>query len=384
MDKDVVKIDQEARERFNQQVAQAYEKRMVREEVSAIIREQEFESGYRRPKIYVSGAEGYIAEREPMQHAIDGLVVKGHNVLITAGYKTGKTNLAYNLVKSYTDDLPFLGAYPVIPMDEDRTVVLLDFEQDETYAWNKLKRVGIDNPERMNMVTMVGSGMDLMTDAGRDEIVEMLIKMRCQILIIDPFGAAFRGEENSNTEVRAFTTRLNEIKAAVGVREMFMNTHTGRAQAEEGQERARGATVLNDWAGVAWTYTRDMTPGTRTPKGYRFLAAFGREVDFDEVAVTWGKDGEQLQLVEGGGRASQRDNSLRAEIIKFLKDNPGSSTNDVVAGVKGKRATICDALEAMSDAESSLLDVADGARKSKLWSVSAHYLVMLNRDQTEA
>ena len=65
------------------------------------------------------------------------------------------------------------------------------------------------------------------------------------------------------------TSVIDEIKKQTKITEQFITTaHTGRAKLAEGDERARGATALDDWVDSRMVLTRE---GEN-----RFLFAEGR------------------------------------------------------------------------------------------------------------
>jgi RecA-family ATPase len=239
-----VPFDLEARQRFNTKVAELYEKRMANAEVDTIVRAEEFEASYRPAQVFPNAAEGLKIDWPPIEYGVDRLVTKGGIVLITAGYKTGKTDLMFNLLRSYADETPFLGEFEVAPLDEGRQVMMLDFELDENYSWALLKMQQIQRPERANLITYRGRSFDIQNDEFRQRFTEMLVGLGVQVLIVDPFGAAFHGEENSNTEVRAWLEALKVVQAECGIREVFHHdSHRacccrGRARASPRSDRA--------------------------------------------------------------------------------------------------------------------------------------------------
>jgi hypothetical protein len=368
-----VPFDLEARQRFNTKVAELYEKRMANAEVDTIVRAEEFEASYRPAQVFPNAAEGLKIDWPPIEYGVDRLVTKGGIVLITAGYKTGKTDLMFNLLRSYADETPFLGEFEVAPLDEGRQVMMLDFELDENYSWALLKMQQIQRPERANLITYRGRSFDIQNDEFRQRFTEMLVGLGVQVLIVDPFGAAFHGEENSNTEVRAWLEALKVVQAECGIREVFITTHTGRAVVEEGQERARGATALNDVVDVAWTYTRDEKAETDTPRNYRFLRALGRAVSVEDFAVEWNAENHHLTVVEGGGnRAVARVNSLKTKILQFVETNPGLSKNAIWKGIGTGRNPTFAMIDEMSDPDDAghLLDMTPGPNKSQHYELS--------------
>jgi hypothetical protein len=200
------------------------------------------------------------------------------------------------------------------------------------------------------MLHFRGRGLDIAARGGREWLIETLIDLDCQILIVDPFGAAYRGEENSNSEVRAWLRNLDEIKAAVGVREMFVTTHTGRAEQAVGRERSRGATVLNDWPDTNITYTADKDDNSTL----RYLRAKGRGVDLPEVVIDWSAADHHLTLVSDRGRVQQRHDDEVEEFISFAVSHPGSTKNEAREGLginQNRLRALCDTAEGMGAVE---------------------------------
>ena len=110
----------------------------------------------------------------------------------------------------------------------------------------------------------------------------------------------------------------------------MLPTHTGRAEQEAGQERARGATRLDDWADVRWLLTRD-------DKGHRFLRATGRDVEVEEEMLTYADDGRAL-TIGGGDRRWVKGRHTAQRVLDFINANPGCTTTDIASSGGNKAA----------------------------------------------
>jgi hypothetical protein len=171
-------------------------------------------------------------------------------------------------------------------------------------------------------------------------LADWLQRHRVQALIVDPFGAIFRGEENSNSEVGEFLRRLDQIKQWAEVHDLFMTAHTGRAAAAPGAERARGATRLDDWADVRWTYTKlDASAG-------RYLACSGRDVDHPEFEIDFDSATRQLSFGTARDRREVIADDRVSEVVDAVRITPGLNKRALIhaiSGEKGDRPSFIDA-----------------------------------------
>ena len=153
--------------------------------------------------------------------------------------------------------------------------------------------------------------------------MEWLLEREVEYWIVDTFARAMRDcglDENVNRDVEIFTSTLDIIKERAGVRHLILSAHTGRAPQEEGHERSRGATRLDDWADVRWIYT--------TQDRRRFLRAEGRDVSQPEREVLM--NSSDLSLTSGGG--DRRTIRLETDVDKVETEvaaNPGMTKNQL-------------------------------------------------------
>lgn len=279
--------------------------------------------------------EALQADLPDTQYLIKDMAIENGNVLLAAQYKSGKSTLMFNLIKAMCDGTPFLG-YDVRQITKGKSVTYWDFELDEAYSLGELDKLGIEHPENATILNARGHTMPLNTDRAKEWAIQELKNSNTEVWIIDPFAAMFTGDENSNQEVGAYLRSLDEIKRRAGVKELFLVTHTGRT---EGTTRARGATRLDDWADVRWTWEK--CSGTEDRKK---LSAHGRGVDQAAIVVEYDYttngytvvDVDALQVVA----KAQKTDVLCSSIIQFISAHPDCNSNEIVVGVIGRATDI--------------------------------------------
>lgn len=271
-------------------------------------------------------------KRPALVQSLGTLLGDGHNGLIVGAKKGGKSTLVENEVHAWTTGGTFLGRYPVpaplrvlycnyelTPEDFDQRVRLMNLPDDAA--------------ERLYVLNLRGHRLPLMAPTGRDWLVEKAAKHGADVIAVDPFGAAFAAaggqSENDNAEVRRFVAALDEIKRLSGARTLVMPHHTGRGEQTEGEERGRGATVLEDWADVILYLTKDKS-------GVRYLRTEGRAVDLPESRLEYDPATSRLYLGTGdvgvNRRLARREegNRLAAQIVR---DDPGISKGDLTDAI---------------------------------------------------
>lgn len=269
---------------------------------------------------------------EEVPFVIDQLFPAGGNVLLTAQYKTGKTTLVNETARALADGGPFLDKFQIGP--HPGRVVIFNFEMSANMYRRWWRDVGCVQPQRITLVHLRGIRLPLLAPITQEWCVATLQDMHCQTWIVDPWARAFAGsgDENSNSDVGVALDVLDSIKERAGVANLLLATHTGRGAMDEGAERARGATRLDDWADVRWLLTRDKNDA-------RFLRATGRDVEVDEEGLAF--DLATRRLAFGGGdRAWQRRRRVQSEILDYVAAHPGCGVREIEANVMGGKDVI--------------------------------------------
>lgn len=299
----------------------------LRREARRLVDHEDALRTFRPPPYLATLADELALPDEPVTYAVAELIPTGANVLLTAQYKTGKTTLVNNLARSLADGLPFLGRYDVA--DLDGRVVLFNYEVDGRQYRRWLRDVGIEHTDRVAVLNLRGYRLPLVVPHIEDWVVEYLKRAEAAVWVVDPFARAAVGSiesENDNTEVGAFLDTLDVIKDRAGVSELILPTHTGRADHEAGDERARGATRLDDWADVRWLLTKDKA-------GTRFFRATGRDVEVDESSLAYDTETRTLS-VTGGSRVDIARERMQRAVLTIVTNRPGVNSRDLRDGVR--------------------------------------------------
>lgn len=269
-------------------------------------------------------ADKLLAIERPTRRTVLGdLLQEGHNATVVARWKVGKSTFVENVAAACVSGGYFLARFPV---PEPLRVMFLNYELDGEDMDARIRRLKLTDEqlERLYVINLRGRRMPLQAPAGRDEMVRRLVDHGTDVVIVDPFGAAYASaggsDENHTGEVRRFLLALDEVKALAGVRTLLMPVHTGRGEHAEGEERSRGATTLDDWPDVIMFLTRDAS-------GARYLRTDGRapfrlpesRLGFDEHA------GRLMLATDDMGlnrrQAKSRDNANA--VAKAVRDEPG-------------------------------------------------------------
>lgn len=256
------------------------------------------------------------------------LVSEGHNVLIPAPKKVGKTTILENMSNAWTTGASFLGRFEV---PTPQRVLYMNYELTPEDFDQRVRLMGLDDEaaKRLYVLNLRGHRVPLTTPTGRDWLVRVARDHHADVLIVDPFGAAYAAaggqSENDNAEARRFLASLDEIKRLAGVRTLVMPHHTGRGEQVEGEERGRGATVLEDWADVILYLTKDRA-------GVRYLRSEGRATDLPESRLEFDPATTRLYLGTGDVGVNRRL-ARRAEgarlAAQVVAETPGLKKGDL-------------------------------------------------------
>ena len=291
-----------------------------------LLDQEEAASNYHQPTYVKNLTDELKLPIEEVKWTIKDVFPTGANVTLTAQYKAGKTTLINSLARSLADGTQFLNYFG--KPDHKGRVVIFNYEVSENQYRRWMNDVAIENTDKVTLVHLRGKRLPLIVQRVEDLVVSILKDLDAQTWILDPFARAFTGcgDENSNSDVGVFLDTLDVIKERAGVSNLVLPIHTGRAQ-ENGIDRARGATRLDDWADVRWLLKK-------TQDG-RFFSADGRDVLQEEQQLTFDENTRSLTL---GGADSYTAKKRNNEDVWMdaVTANPGLSTSDL-SNILGKR-----------------------------------------------
>jgi hypothetical protein len=333
------------REKYAQRVRRAAKRELDAEEAAKT---------QRYPASAFSLTEDLAKPSEPLTFTIDCLLGKGGNALLAARYKVGKTTLGGNLLRSVADSVPFLGRFQ--PRGLEGRVGYWNYEVGEQQFLSWLRSLEITNTDAISVVNFRGFRVPLITQTGEDWLVKWLKQHSIEFLIVDPFARAFTGSgsENSNDDVGTWLDTLDVIKERAGVSDVVLMHHFGRGE----EERARGASRLDDWPDVRWLLVAD-------EEGNRYFSAHGRDVEVPEFKLEMNPETRVLSALQGNRKVTK----LSLDLLTYLADTPGASTRQIQAEVSGRKTDIADAVEHLL--AEGLIRTELGPRRSKLHFLAA-------------
>lgn len=280
----------------------------------------------------MSNPQRYMTEPPPKYpFTVDDLHITGSNTLVVSKFKAGKSTLMINLFRSLVNVEPFLGHFDV--REHVGKIAYMDYEMQKSQFQAWLQAGGeLDYDRMVEPWHLRGQSLHFWAAGVREQFVEWLQKNEVKVLIVDTAARAWAGlveNENSNSEILRFTDMLDNVKQQAGVVDLFLVTHMGRnIFVPEGEERARGATRLEDWMDCGWYLTKD-------ENGVRYLRATGRGVDMEAFALDYEPNTHSL-LTSGVSKKEHRNQTALQQVVDLISafDGPPSTTElkDMMSG----------------------------------------------------
>ncbi|WP_026549550.1 AAA family ATPase [Arthrobacter sp. Br18] len=268
------------------------------------------------------------------QYRIGSLLPTGGNCILAAQYKAGKSTLIGNLLRSLVDGAPFLGTFPVRPVNS--YVVLIDNELDTRTLRRWLRAQGIENVHKVAVLNLRGkaSSFDPREDDNRADWAATLrgaevVILDCLRPTLDALGL------DENLDAGQFLVAWDEFLADVGAQESIVVHHMGHSG-----ERQRGSSRLLDWPDVTWKIMRE----NDDPSSPRFFSAYGRDVDLAEGSLSYSHDSRHLTYA-GGGRKEVKGAYKLPQVLEFLANSPGTSKTGIKQALPGDDKATATAIE---------------------------------------
>lgn len=311
-------------------VAEGVEKELMRRTIRRAADMAESERTWVEPPPTVSQSltDALVHPPEAEPFLIAGLAPIRGNIVLTAQFKSGKTDLVVgSLARSLCDGVPFLDKFDVTTPAGGMRVGHWNLEMDHAFLVDQyIRPSGYVNTDNLVIASLRGYRISLTSEVGRKWAVNWLKDNQIKVWTIDSIAQLARMcgiSENSNEEMAQMFGAIDEIKTEAGVETCFLIAHTGRAEQEVGKERARAATVIDDWPDFRWVMTVDNSE-------IRYLQVQGRgeglkptSLDYDPTTHRYtlggmsragaASDGwvqEVMRIVEAHGEAGITESSL--------------------------------------------------------------------------
>lgn len=289
-------------------------------------------------------------EDEEAAYRIGEMWPTGGRVLLAAQYKSGKSTLVGNVVRSLVDGGAFLGKFDVVAA---RKVVLIDTELDKRTLRRWLRDQGIHNTAAVTVAHLRGavSAFDILDAATRSQWARRfagadVVILDCLRPVIDALGLS--EDKDAGRVLVAFDALLAEI----GAEEGMVVTHMGHHN-----ERARGDSRLLDWPDALWKIVRGGDESDDEVGRPRFLSALGRDVELPEGQLSFDRATRHLTYAGGTRTESRAADVIEKRVTAILnvladaraEGKAGMNTTAIKAAVGGKKEAIDKALAAAKE-----------------------------------
>lgn len=288
----------------------------IRDQARAIVR-AETTQNLEFPAI-LGLAEFLTTPDDPLKYRVDRLLPMGGRALLSAAYKSGKSTMSGNLIRSLADGTPFLDEFEVSP--PAGPVVLIDDELDSRQLRRWLREQSVDNTDHVRIVPLRGqvATFNLLDPTLAARWAEELagtgvLIFDCLRPVLDAAGL------DENRDAGRWLVAFDELLRSAGIGEAVVVHHMGHTG-----ERARGDSRLRDWPDAEWRLVRQQPEHGEEPDpaAPRFFSAFGRDVEVPEGALNYDPDRRRLSYREGSRKetkAAIASDAARPDILSALR-----------------------------------------------------------------
>ncbi len=254
--------------------------------------------------------ERLASPRLLQRYRIEGWLPLDSRVMCAAQYKTGKTTLVSNLVRSLVDGDPWLGEAEVTPIEG--SLVLIDTEMAQSQLDDWYRDQGIAGDDRVVVVGLRGalSSFNILEPDVRSTWAGRFRSLRASYVVLDclrPMLDALGLDEQH--DAGRFLVAFDDLLRESEVPEAAVIHHMGH-----GGERSRGDSRLRDWPDVEWKLVRESEDASSA----RFISAYGRDVEIPEAQLRYDPVSRRLSQ-SGGSRRESVSRRVLEDVILTLK-----------------------------------------------------------------
>jgi len=188
----------------------------------------------------------------PVEYYIEGFLQKQGKTMISAKTNIGKSILVQNLaIAMTTGQTKLLGRFCVV----SAKVLYLDLEMGDSSLKERFKTmVAKDALEAPFLYVKHIPDLDLLDEQWQQRLEKWVADLDINVLIIDPIGDAWSGDENNKQEVGGLTTYLNTVMSKYNI--SILVVHHWRKVSKDfksGGEMAAGSYKWAAWLDVHTT-----------------------------------------------------------------------------------------------------------------------------------
>ena len=175
---------------------------------------------------------------------IDGILRKGHKMLVSAASKAGKSFLLMQLAVAFAEGCPWMNVFEV----QRGKVMYVNLEIDPASCKNRFKRIyqalGLPQTKgNIRLWNLRGKAQPL--DRMVDKIIRRVKDKGYIAVIIDPIYKVITGDENNASDMANFVGQFDKICDQTGCAVIYCHHHSKGVQGfKSAKDRASGSGVF--------------------------------------------------------------------------------------------------------------------------------------------
>ena len=185
----------------------------------------------------------------PVEYFVLDFLQKKGKGMISASPNVGKSIFVQNIALDIASCKSFMGKFDVFPAN----VLYLDLEMGESALHERFKKMcsarGIENID--NLFVKHIPALNILDETSQMHVEKWLINLKIDVLILDPLGNAWSGDESKQEQVGQLTAYLNTLIQKYGI--SILVVHHWRKATKDFKSGGQMAAGSYKWE--AWTDT---------------------------------------------------------------------------------------------------------------------------------
>ena len=215
------------------------------------------------------------------QWVIDPIIAKGRGHALYAPAKAGKSTLILAIAAAAATGTSILGRPPAPP----RRILYCDYEMTADDLHERLEELGYSEHSDLSNLkyALLPDLAPLDTFEGGQQLLALATTHNVECVVIDTFGRAVQGEENTADTTRHFYRLTGNPLKAAGIA-WVRTDHSGKDK-EKGQ---RGSSAKNDDVDVVWRLDRN-DKGLRLARTHARMSWVPERLDIARIELNDGR-----------------------------------------------------------------------------------------------
>ena len=264
---------------------------------------------------------------------IDGVLRRGHKMLIAGPSKAGKSFALMEMTISIAEGIPWFGFNC-----EMGKVLYLNMELDRPSAYKRFKDIyqsmGIPPKHLENISIWNMRGHSIPMDKLTPKLIRRAQKEKFDAVIIDPIYKVLTGSENDAEQMAKFTNNFDKVAMELGTSVIYCHHHSKGAQGgKSSMDRSSGSGVFaRDPDAILDLIELDVTKSLRDQQKNRATAKFYADIIRDEKPAYFPEIGQDdfLSAAEMRKHLTEALGTERAERIAGFELGPLSKRVDLM------------------------------------------------------